>query len=170
MAVAIKDESPKESTKLGPRPTKNIVYLLLFVLGVGMPSLLIVGAGYVHLSRGLVAIWACACVVLLAVLLGLARSLQRNTEGTPKRAGRLDAGAHNRLIRLIRIRKLWMVVLIALLPIGIAYGLSQRAWAETVVGATLSITFAFLSYFEIKRMRRIVELHSHDESPAAPSS
>jgi predicted secreted protein len=148
------------------------MWVILTLLFVAMPSLLIIGVEYVSLSRRIFAIWLCVWIAMLLILLGLSKKLQARREVAPiaENAALPDVGTRGRLIHLLRIRRMWLAILFVLFPFGIAYGISERAWVGTMAGAAVSITFSVLSYLDMRRIRRILDLTANKNSSGASIS
>ncbi len=57
-------------------------------------------------------------------------------------------------LRRIRIRKVWIGILAALLPIGIANGILYRAWLPTLVGAVMNLLMIYVAREDIRRLQK----------------
>jgi hypothetical protein len=70
----------------------------------------------------------------------------------------VDDDARDRILRDIRKRKVWIGVLMVLLPIGIANGVIHRAWLPTLAGVGISLLIVYVAIHEIKHQRKRLNL------------
>ena len=66
----------------------------------------------------------------------------------------LDRDARRRVQRQILVRKIWIGVLVVLLPIGIANGIAHRAWLPMLGGVGISLLWIYVTIGEIRRRRK----------------
>ena len=131
--------------------TRNILTLVVIF---GVPILLGLGAGYGVLSPRE---WAFGMIGWVAMLLLMASGRKRAAKkdlvsGAEQRPAVDDAG-RKRLLREIRKWKVWIAVLIVLLPIGVADGIAHRAWLPTLTGAGISLALIYLAIRKIGQQR-----------------
>jgi hypothetical protein len=132
--------------------TRNI---LILVVIFGVPILLGLGAGYGVLSPRE---WAFGMIAWVAMLLLLASARKRAAKKKPtagvEQGSAIDDAGRKRMLRDIRKRKVWIAVLIVLLPIGIANGVAHRAWLPTLTGVGISLTLMYVAIREIRQRRK----------------
>jgi|SRR5271170_7762754 len=68
----------------------------------------------------------------------------------------IDDKARRRITRRILRNKIWIGVLAVCLPVGVAKGITERAWLPTVVGVAINQLWIYVSILEIKRLRRVL--------------
>lgn len=128
---------------------------LIFALAVGVPILLVLGAVYGLLSPHE---WAFGMIAWVAMLLLLASAQKRVAKkkllfGVEQRPA-VDDDSRKRMLRDIRKWKVWIGVLIVLLPVGIADGIVHRAWLSTLSGVGISLTLMYIAIREIRWRRK----------------
>lgn len=139
---------------------KNI-YLktLAIVVIIGVPPLLFMGAIYGLLSAPE---WAIGMIAWVATLLFWAsarkRPIENNLTSIAEPSTAVDDDARNRIVHEIRKRKVWIGVLVAVLPIGIANGVAHRAWLPTSAGVAMSLSIVYVAIREIKHQRKRLSL------------
>lgn len=135
--------------------TRNIV---IFLVAIGVPVLLVLGAVYSLLSPRE---WAFGMIAWVAMLLLLASARKRAAKkmliSGVEQNSVVDDDARKRTLRDIRKRKVWIGVLIVLLPIGIAEGMVHRAWLPTLAGVGISLTLMYVAIREIRQRRKSLD-------------
>ena len=139
---------------------KNIfleMVALLVILGV--PALLFLALVYNALSPrgwsiGLLA-WF-ATIALWATLKKRAEKKAFRPSADPPIA--LDDDTRRRISRRIWMSKVWIGVLVLLLPVGIANGVAHRAWLATFVGVGMNLLLMYVAAQEIKRRQKRLNL------------
>jgi hypothetical protein len=129
--------------------------ILIFVAAVGFPFLLALGAVYGLLSSRA---WAFGMIAWVAMLLILASARKRAAKkglvlGYEQRST-VDDVARQRMLRDIRKWKVWIGVLIVLLPIGIADCIAHRAWLPMLAGVGISLTLMYVAICKIRHRRK----------------
>ena len=132
--------------------TRNI---LILVVIFGVPILLGLGAGYGVLSPRE---WAFGMIGWFATLLLLASARKRAAQKKPtsgvEQGSAVDDDARRRMLREIRERKIWIGVLVIVLPIGIVNGITHQAWLATLGGTGISLMFMYVAMREIRQRRK----------------
>ena len=132
--------------------TRNI---LIFVAAVGFPFLLALGAVYGLLSSRA---WAFGMIAWVGILLILAtvrkRAAKRKLVLDDEQRSAVDDAARKRMLRDIRKWKVWVGVLIALLPIGIVDCIAHRAWLPMLSGLGVSLALMYVAIRQIRQRRR----------------
>jgi len=68
----------------------------------------------------------------------------------------IDDKARRRITSRILRNKIWIGVLAVCLPVGVAMGITERAWLPTVAGVAINQFLIYASILEIKRLRRVL--------------
>jgi hypothetical protein len=66
----------------------------------------------------------------------------------------IDDRTRRRILRGIRMNKIWIGLLLVCLPIGIVKGVAERAWLPTLVGVVINQFLIYAAAQEIKRQRK----------------
>jgi hypothetical protein len=125
----------------------------------GVPILLGLGAGYSVLSPRE---WAFGMIGWVVMLLLLASARKKATKKNlalgPEQKPVIDDASRKRLLREIWKWKVWIAILIVLLPIGIANGIAHRAWLPTLTGAGISLALMYIAIRKIEQRRTRLNL------------
>jgi hypothetical protein len=126
---------------------------------IGVPTLLFLAATYNLLSPRE---WAFGMIAWFATLLFWASIAKRAEKNAPtssaEQTNALDDNVRNRILRNIRIRKVWIVALVVLLPIGIANGATHHAWLPTLAGVGMSLMIIYVEVRAIKHQQERLTL------------
>ena len=139
---------------------KNTYLRALGVLVViGIPGSLLIGFLYNVLSPREWAIgmfaWVAGLLLWASALKG-AENLTVPSIDEPTTA--VSEEARNRILRRILKSKVWICVLVILLPIGIVNGIVHRAWLPTFSGTGISVLFIYVAMRDIKKRRKQLNL------------
>jgi hypothetical protein len=133
--------------------SKGLFLRIAAIVGIfGSPALLFVGATYGILSpRGFgigLLLWF-AIIVAVAIV----RKLTIKASATGSQIA-VDERTRRRILRGIRMNKIWIGLLLVCLPLGIVKGLAERAWLPTVFGVVINQLLIYAAAQQIKRQRR----------------
>ena len=136
-------------------PVSKALALLVIV---GPMALLGLGLAYNTLSVralviGILTYWV--AILLLAVVRKQAAQSRQAKDGDTA-PGVMDDRARRRILRGIRINKVWVAALVILLPIGIANGVIHHAWLPTLCGGGVSLFLIYAEIQWIKRRRKLL--------------
>lgn len=136
--------------------TRNI---LLLSVAFGVPILLFFGGVYALLSPREWAFGMIAWITMLIILVSVLRAATRKVPslGEEQKPPISDA-ARRSICRDIWKRKVWIGVLVILLPVGIADGIVHRAWLPTLVGIGISLTLMYIFVRQIKQQKEWLNL------------
>jgi len=125
--------------------------LAVFVFGFSGLLLLTLGGEHGILSPREQAVGMLILVVLLCgLMLFLGRRLARKVRAAQGESQTdRDAAIRHR----ITARKVWIVILVLLLPVAIANGVARRALAPTVTGVAVSLFMIYVAAKDIRRLR-----------------
>jgi hypothetical protein len=70
----------------------------------------------------------------------------------------VDDETRKRLLSNIRWWKVWIALLVVLLPVGIAKGMAHRAWLPTLAGTAISLLLIYAAIIDIKRKQERLNL------------
>jgi divalent metal cation (Fe/Co/Zn/Cd) transporter len=135
------------------RSPRNI---LILTLVVGVPILLVVRAVHDLLSPRQWAFGMIAWVAMLLLLASTRKWAAKKKRELEEQRPLADDEAHKRMLVDIRKWKVWIGVLIVLLPIGTADGIAHRAWLPTLAGVGISLTLIYVAIREIKQRRKLL--------------
>jgi hypothetical protein len=157
----------KASTIRGVVRKKNLSLMTLASLViVGIPTLLFLGAVYGFLSAREWAIGMIAWVATLLFWAGARKRTAKNHLASCAEPGPVvDDDSRDRILRDIRKRKVWIRVLVVLLPVGIAIGAAHRAWLPTLAGVGISLSIVYVALREIEHLREQLNLIRADGQP-----
>ena len=137
------------------RLVKSVVVLVV----LGVPLLLFLGAGFNVLSPREVAGGVLAWFVGILIWAAVAQFLTRKSLASAKEpVVPLDDRTRRRIIRRIRTYKIWFGVLVVCLPLGIANGVAQRAWLQTIVAIGISLFLMYGTLQVIRGLRKRLDL------------
>jgi len=68
----------------------------------------------------------------------------------------IDDKARRRITRTILTEKIWIGVLAACLLVGVAKGITERAWLLTLGGVAINQFLIYASIVKIKRLRKVL--------------
>ena len=128
--------------------------VIAFLWLIGYPILLIFLGGFQIISprgwaNGMI-IWFVGCLIWAIVR---PRSLARSGAAL-KSNEPLDPVIRERLLRRIRMRKIWIGILVASLPIAVAAGVAQRAWVPTIIATMVNLFLIYAAVREIQIYRK----------------
>jgi len=135
---------------------KTVALLVIF----GPIALLWIAVSCGILSDRDWAIGGLAWAAMLPVSVTIVRKwvTKNNIPSSPEPALALDEDTRRRILREIRVRKVWIGTLALLLPIGIANGVAHRAWLPTLGGIAISLSLMYFAAHEIRRRRQRMNL------------
>ena len=136
--------------------------LITTIAGVGLLGLLTFGMTRGFLSpRGQAIGMLLSFVGLSSLMVFLGkRAAKTHKAELAHAAPGTDTGEHHRRLRSIQIRKVWIAILVALLPIGIANGIVNHAWLPTLVGVGANLSMIYVARESIRRLRKSLDVDS----------
>ena len=127
---------------------------LAIVVVVGAPLLLLLGFISDLLSPREWAIGMCAWGVTLLLWASARKRAERDIEPRYELPTVIDDQSRKRILRDILKRKIWIAVLIVLIPVGIVNGITHRALLPTLAGVGISLLLVYVAGREITQRRR----------------
>lgn len=145
---------------------KGIAVLLV----LGIPMLLFLAAHYSILSSREFAIAVCSWLAI-ALLCGIVLSffVKRPHESVLEPSISLDDYARKRILLSIRLRKIWVGLLVGSLLYGIVVCVARRAWLPILVVGAVSLLLIYTALLRINLDRKRLGSTRADSSPSTPA-
>lgn len=139
---------------------KNILLKTVIIVAVfGLFWLPVLGAVYSILSPREVAIgWFAwfAALLLVAIVRKLTAKKNPTSNAAPEIV--IDDRTRTRLLRGIRMNKIWIGILAVCLPVGIGKGVKEGfSWLWILVAVGISPSLMYVEMREIRRKRKLLE-------------